>query len=131
MIISHVCIYIYIYTLRLASKIEFLENENTKIQLVEQILQQILEKDFFVVIYISFFSFYAGRKHIWPNSGDRDWNEKETIQYSTSRQEFLHVIIIIIAQSVNSHPIYCCGKLVKPLYHSILSFDNYMIVLLT
>lgn len=55
---------INIYTVRLASKIEFLENENTKIQLVEQILQQILEKDFFVVIYISFFSFYAGRKHI-------------------------------------------------------------------
>lgn len=48
---------IYIYTVRLASKIEFLENENTKIQLVEQILQQILEKDFFVVIYISFFHF--------------------------------------------------------------------------
>lgn len=48
---------IYVYTVRLASKIEFLENENTKIQLVEQILQQILEKDFFVVIYISFFYF--------------------------------------------------------------------------
>lgn len=46
---------IYIYTVRLASKIEFLENENTKIQLVEQILQHILEKDFFVVIYIYLF----------------------------------------------------------------------------
>lgn len=49
---------IYIYTVRLASKIEFLENENTKIQLVEQILQQILEKDFFVVIYIYIYLFF-------------------------------------------------------------------------
>lgn len=49
---------IYIYTVRLASKIEFLENENTKIQLVEQILQQILEKDFYCCyIYIFFFHF--------------------------------------------------------------------------